>query len=116
VITTGSIALLAFVFGDYMSRLVPLGPYSSAIHAALNVLLLTLLNIAGLNCRAQDVFVDAERDGCLAGARDGGGDRRRPDRFPTPIRRCRRSNDKPSSTPGFRYGTAVRSVHIRWLE
>jgi basic amino acid/polyamine antiporter, APA family len=48
VITTGSIALLAFVFGDYMSRLVSLGPYSSAIYAALIVVLLTLLNIAGL--------------------------------------------------------------------
>jgi len=37
VITTGSIALLAFVFGDYCSRLYSLGPQSSAIYAALVV-------------------------------------------------------------------------------
>jgi basic amino acid/polyamine antiporter, APA family len=48
VITTGSIALLAFVFGDYMSRLVSLGTYSSAIYAVAIVVVLTLINIAGL--------------------------------------------------------------------
>ena len=31
VITTGSIALLAFVFGDYMTQVVPLGPWSAAL-------------------------------------------------------------------------------------
>ena len=32
VITTGSIALLAFVFGDYMSQVLPMGPYSAALY------------------------------------------------------------------------------------
>ena len=34
VINTGSIALLSFVFGDYLSRIVSLGPFSTAIWAA----------------------------------------------------------------------------------
>ena len=41
VITTGSIALLAFVFGDYCSQLFPLGPYSTALYACLVVLILS---------------------------------------------------------------------------
>ncbi len=49
VITTGSIALLAFVFGDYMTQILRLGPYSSAIWAALAVLGLTWLNLRGLH-------------------------------------------------------------------
>lgn len=53
VITTGSIALLAFVFGDYMSRLVPLGAHSSALYAAGIVAVLTLVNIAGLRQSAR---------------------------------------------------------------
>ncbi len=48
VITTGSVALLGFVFGDYMSRLLPLGPGGSALYAAAAVLLLTAINIRGL--------------------------------------------------------------------
>lgn len=48
VITTGSIALLAFVFGDYMSRLLPLGSHSSTIYAAAVVIALTAVNVAGL--------------------------------------------------------------------
>lgn len=48
VITTGSIALLAFVFGDYSSRLYPLGEYSSALYAALIVFVLTAVNVAGV--------------------------------------------------------------------
>ncbi|GAB4470689.1 MAG: amino acid permease [Burkholderiaceae bacterium] len=48
VITSGSIALLAFVFGDYASRVVSLGAHSSAIYAAAVVVLLTAVNIAGL--------------------------------------------------------------------
>jgi len=58
VITTGSIALLAFVFGDYMSRIVPLGTYSSAIYAAAIVIVLTLVNIAGLkeSSRTQNIM------------------------------------------------------------
>ena len=46
VIQTGSIALLAFIVGDYAARLA-IGP-SSAFYAALMVALLTGLNIAGI--------------------------------------------------------------------
>ncbi|MEI6301149.1 MAG: amino acid permease [Betaproteobacteria bacterium] len=48
VITTGSIALLAFVLGDYASNLVPLGEHSSAIWAALVVVALTIVNWFGI--------------------------------------------------------------------
>jgi APA family basic amino acid/polyamine antiporter len=48
VITTGSIALLAFVFGDYMTRVFSLGAQSSAIWAVLVVIVLTAVNVAGL--------------------------------------------------------------------
>ncbi|MBE0626473.1 MAG: amino acid permease [Burkholderiales bacterium] len=52
VITTGSIALLAFVFGDYCSRLYSLGAQSSAIYAAAIVIALTAVNIAGVKSGA----------------------------------------------------------------
>ncbi len=52
VITTGSIALLAFVFGDYCSRLYPLGVQSSAVYATLIVVVLTAVNIAGVKSGA----------------------------------------------------------------
>jgi amino acid transporter len=45
VINTGSIALLGFVFGDYMSVVLPLGPFSSAIYAAAAVAGLVWLNL-----------------------------------------------------------------------
>lgn len=48
VIPTGSIALLAFVFGDYASQIVPLGAYSSSIYAVGSVLAITGLNVFGL--------------------------------------------------------------------
>ncbi|MFN5883570.1 MAG: APC family permease, partial [Burkholderiales bacterium] len=48
VITTGSIALLAFVFGDYMTKVIPLGQYSAAIWAVASVLLLTWVNVRGI--------------------------------------------------------------------
>jgi len=48
VITTGSIALLAFVFGDYCTRLYALGEQSSAMYAALIVIALTAVNVAGV--------------------------------------------------------------------
>jgi amino acid transporter len=58
VITSGSIALLAFVFGDYASRVVSLGAHSSAIYAALVVVALTAVNIAGLreSARTQNLM------------------------------------------------------------
>lgn len=48
VIQTGSIALLAFVFGDYVSQLFPLGTYSASIYAVTAIALLTTLNMIGL--------------------------------------------------------------------
>ncbi len=48
VITTGSIALLAFVFGDYCSELYSLGEHSSALYATCVVLVLTAINIGGV--------------------------------------------------------------------
>jgi basic amino acid/polyamine antiporter, APA family len=57
VITTGSTALHAYIFGDYASRVLPLGSASSSIYAALVVVLLTALNILGLkeSSRTQNV-------------------------------------------------------------
>ena len=48
VIQTGSIALLAFIFADYATEVAPLGPASSAVYAALCVIGLTALNVAGV--------------------------------------------------------------------
>jgi amino acid transporter len=58
VITTGSIAMLAFIFGDYMSRVLSLGAHSSTIYAVLTVALLTAVNIIGLreSARTQNVL------------------------------------------------------------
>ncbi len=49
VINTGSIALLAFVFGDYMTKVLPLGANSTIYWAALIVIALTLINIIGIH-------------------------------------------------------------------
>ncbi|NUZ04789.1 APC family permease [Piscinibacter koreensis] len=48
VVTTGSLALLGFVFGDYMSQLLPLGPHGSALYAAVAVVVLTAVNLRGI--------------------------------------------------------------------
>lgn len=48
VIQTGSIAILAFVFGDYASQLLRLGEYSSSLYAGGAIALLTGLNILGI--------------------------------------------------------------------
>ncbi|GGG97995.1 amino acid transporter [Parapedobacter pyrenivorans] len=48
VIQTGSIALLAYIIGDYSSQLYSLGAYSPAIYAALVVAVLTIVNIVGV--------------------------------------------------------------------
>lgn len=47
VLQTGSIAILAFVCGDYLTQLLPLGFYSSSLYAAIAIGLMTLLNIGG---------------------------------------------------------------------
>ncbi|MCX7595777.1 MAG: amino acid permease, partial [Fischerella sp.] len=48
VIQTGSIALLAFVFGDYASQLFDLGTYSPSIYATMAIAIFTGLNILGV--------------------------------------------------------------------
>lgn len=53
VINTGSIALLAFVFGDYMSKVVALGPHSAVLWAVIIIVGLTLVNIIGLHTSAR---------------------------------------------------------------
>ena len=53
IINTGSIALLAFVFGDYISTLVSLGTYSSVIWALLVVVFLTTVNLAGIHASSR---------------------------------------------------------------
>jgi amino acid transporter len=47
VIQTGAIAAVAFVLGDYAAQILPLGPYGSAIYAALAIVALTTLNVIG---------------------------------------------------------------------
>ena len=68
VINTGSIALLAFVFGDYMSRLGSLGAHSAALWAALLVVALTLVNLASLraSARTQNMLTIIEVGGLVA--------------------------------------------------
>ncbi|NLG75356.1 MAG: amino acid permease [Xanthomonadaceae bacterium] len=67
VIVTGSIALLGFILGDYLTRLFSLGPYSSAIYAGLAVLVLTAVNLIGLrsSSRMQNVLTILEIGGVL---------------------------------------------------
>jgi basic amino acid/polyamine antiporter, APA family len=48
VVQTGSIAILAFIFGDYASQVWSLGAHSSEIYAALVIISLTILNIMGV--------------------------------------------------------------------
>lgn len=47
IIQPGSIAMLAFVFGDYLSTLLPLGRFSQSLYAALSVVILTVMNLMG---------------------------------------------------------------------
>ena len=62
VVQTGSVALLAFVFGDYASQLLPLGAHSPAAYAALAVVALTALNVLGVRqgTRTQNLLTAVE--------------------------------------------------------
>jgi len=62
VIQTGSVALLAFVFGDYASQLFYLGKYSPSIYAAIVVVVLTGLNVLGVQhgTRTQNLLTAVE--------------------------------------------------------
>jgi basic amino acid/polyamine antiporter, APA family len=48
VIHTGSMALLAFTFGDYLAEVVPLGAYGATWFAVATIVVLATLNLAGL--------------------------------------------------------------------
>lgn len=67
VICTGSIALLGFILGDYLSRLFSLGAYSSAMYAALAVIVLTAINLIGLrgSSRLQNILTLLEISGVV---------------------------------------------------
>jgi APA family basic amino acid/polyamine antiporter len=67
VICTGSIALIGFILGDYLTRLFDLGRYSSALYAALATLALTAVNLVGLrsSSRMQNALGILEVGGVL---------------------------------------------------
>jgi len=48
VIQTGSIAMLSFVLGDYLSKVFSLGLHSSALYGATGIIVLTVINIIGI--------------------------------------------------------------------
>jgi len=67
VIVAGSIAVFAYLFGDYMSRVINLGAHSSAIWAALVVVVLTYVNYRGIREGkvTQDIFTVLEVGGLV---------------------------------------------------
>jgi len=67
VIVAGSIAVFAYLFGDYLSRVINLGAYSSAIWAALVVVVLTTVNYRGIRegKATQNLFTVLEVGGLL---------------------------------------------------
>ncbi|CAN5552922.1 amino acid permease [soil metagenome] len=67
VIQTGSIALLAFIFGDYFTQIYSFGTFSSEIYAALVIIILTGINIVGVHfgTGAQKLLTTVEVFGIL---------------------------------------------------
>ncbi len=67
VIVAGSIAVFAYLFGDYLSRVINLGTYSSAIWAAIVVVVLTAVNYRGIRegKATQNLFTVLEIGGLL---------------------------------------------------
>jgi len=67
VIVAGSIAVFAYLFGDYLSRVINLGTHSSAIWAALVVVVLTWVNYRGIRegKATQNVFTVLEVGGLV---------------------------------------------------
>ena len=67
VIVAGSIAVFAYLFGDYLSRVINLGAHSSAIWAALVVVVLTGVNYSGIRegKATQNVFTVLEVGGLV---------------------------------------------------
>jgi amino acid transporter len=72
VIVAGSIAVFAYLFGDYFSRVIYLGEHSSALWAGIIVIVLTAINYAGIRegKATQDLFTFLEASGLvvIAGA------------------------------------------------
>jgi APA family basic amino acid/polyamine antiporter len=68
VIQTGSIVILAFVFGDYATQLIPLGAHAPAIYAAAAIIILTVLNSVSVkhSTRIQNLLSAAKVIGLLA--------------------------------------------------
>ena len=68
VVTSGPIAILGFVFGDYASNLVPLGAHSSAVYAAIAALGFTTINLIGIRETkgVQNVLTVMEVGGVIA--------------------------------------------------
>ena len=68
VINTGSIALLAFVFGDYMTKVLPLGLHSDIYWAVGIIVILTTINLLGIQASAniQTVLTVLEISGLVA--------------------------------------------------
>ncbi len=67
VIVAGSIAVFAYLFGDYFSRVVSLGQHSSALWAGIIVVVLTAVNYAGIRegKATQDLFTFLEAGGLV---------------------------------------------------
>ena len=67
IIQTGSIALLSYVFGDYLAVVFPIGPTSPAIYAASAVILIGAINWLGIRqgARAQRWLTVAEVSGLV---------------------------------------------------
>lgn len=67
VLQTGSIALVAFVFGDYASQLLRLGTYSTSLYAALAIIIFSGLHLIGIRQgkRIQNWLTAAEIIGLL---------------------------------------------------
>ena len=67
VVVAGSIAVFSYLFGDYMSRVINLGAYSSAIWAAFIVTSLTIINYVGIRegKATQNVFTVLEVGGLV---------------------------------------------------
>jgi APA family basic amino acid/polyamine antiporter len=67
VIQTGSIALVAFVYGDYAQSLLPLGEFGAALHAAIIIVIFTTINMAGTfqGALAQKIFTSMDMTALL---------------------------------------------------
>ena len=67
VIQTGSIALLAYIVGDYVAAVLPIGPHASPLYAAASVILLGTINWLGVRrgVQAQRWLTVAEVGGLL---------------------------------------------------